>query len=194
MGEHTNSSANIFAARETWSLGAVQSESGCFRLTVSGGRTDDERNHACAIATGGFKTLDELLDLPYLNVLLRFVPLRSRHGCGGVVVVVGEVSGSGARLRKIVRGGAAKSWPSRGGVCSEGAAMRKQKPRWRSWGRRRCEEAQPGTSTRRLNLFVVGCDAVDFATLAAFTARLHGHVSQSSARCEPRHRTAVVAG
>lgn len=31
-------------------------------------RTDDEGNHGCAIATGSLKTLDELLDLPYLNL------------------------------------------------------------------------------------------------------------------------------
>jgi hypothetical protein len=31
-------------------------------------RTDDERDHAGAVAASGLKTLDELLDLPYLNL------------------------------------------------------------------------------------------------------------------------------
>ena len=35
------------------------------------GRTNDEGNHGSSIATSGFKTLDQLLDLPDLNVLLR---------------------------------------------------------------------------------------------------------------------------
>lgn len=33
--------------------------------------TNNEGNHRSSIATGGFKTLDQLLDLPNLNVLLR---------------------------------------------------------------------------------------------------------------------------
>ena len=31
-------------------------------------RTDDERDHGGTVATGGLKTLDELLDLPYLDL------------------------------------------------------------------------------------------------------------------------------
>lgn len=76
----TYSSANILATWETWDLGAVWCES-VFRFFAQAGgspgsdqaegrrrRTDDEGNHGCAIATGSFKTLDELLDLPDLNL------------------------------------------------------------------------------------------------------------------------------
>lgn len=42
-------------------------------------RTDDERDHAGAVATGGLEALDELLDLPYLDVLLGVVRLRGTH-------------------------------------------------------------------------------------------------------------------
>lgn len=47
-------------------------------------RTDNERNHGCAITAGGFEAFDQLLDLPDLDVLLRIVGLRllGRHGCG----------------------------------------------------------------------------------------------------------------
>jgi hypothetical protein len=38
---------------------------------MRGGRTDNEGNHRSSITTSGFKTLDQLLDLPDLNVLLR---------------------------------------------------------------------------------------------------------------------------
>jgi hypothetical protein len=46
--------------------------------------TDDERDHGCAIAAGSFKTLDQLLDLPDLDVLLGVVGLLllRRHGRG----------------------------------------------------------------------------------------------------------------
>ena len=36
---------------------------------------DDERNHGGSISSGGFKTPDQLLDLPYFNILLRVVRL-----------------------------------------------------------------------------------------------------------------------
>ena len=41
--------------------------------------TDDQGNHGGSIAAGGFKTLYQLLNLPYLNVLLGFVGLRRAH-------------------------------------------------------------------------------------------------------------------
>ena len=89
-GRHTNSSANILAAREIWSLGAVHGESGP-RFRVWGlvwtraAHTDDEGNHGCAISTGGFEALDQLFDFPDLDVLLGLVGLRllGRHGRGG---------------------------------------------------------------------------------------------------------------
>jgi hypothetical protein len=81
----TNSSASILAAREIWSLGAGQVSAG---LVAGGGRreggsrTDDEGNHACAIAPGGFEAFDELLDLPDFDVLLSLVGLRLFGGHG----------------------------------------------------------------------------------------------------------------
>lgn len=48
--------------------------------------TDNERNHGCAVTTRLFKALDQLLDLPYFNVLLGFVRLRVTHDGGGLVV------------------------------------------------------------------------------------------------------------
>jgi len=50
-------------------------------------RTDDERNHGGSISTSGFKTLDELLDLPYFDVLLGLVRLLLFTHVGGAVVV-----------------------------------------------------------------------------------------------------------
>lgn len=47
------------------------------------GRTDDERNHGGSIASSGLKALDQLLHLPYLNVLFRFVRLCRAHGGRG---------------------------------------------------------------------------------------------------------------
>ena len=91
--QRTNSSANILAARETWSLGAVRGQSAAASWTGAQTRhTNNERNHGGAIAAGGFKTLDQLLDLPDLDVLLGLVGLLvlpGRHGRGGVVRVCG---------------------------------------------------------------------------------------------------------
>jgi hypothetical protein len=88
-------------------------------------RTDDEGNHGCAIATGGFEALDELLDLPDLNVLLRIVGLRllGRHGRGGVwwcgrggggqenlSMGVGEGRARGGAREQPTVGGASIAW------------------------------------------------------------------------------------
>jgi hypothetical protein len=88
-------------------------------------RTDDEGNHGCAIATGGFEALDELLDLPDLNVLLRIVGLRllGRHGRGGVwwcgrggggqeILSMGEGAGVGEERAR----GGAREQPTVGGA------------------------------------------------------------------------------
>lgn len=48
-------------------------------MTGLGQRTDNERNHGGSISTSGFKTLDQLLDLPDLDILLSFVRRRSAH-------------------------------------------------------------------------------------------------------------------
>ena len=49
----------------------------------SAARTDDEGNHAGAISAGGLETLDELLDFPNLNVLLRLTLIWcGTHACG----------------------------------------------------------------------------------------------------------------
>jgi hypothetical protein len=52
-----------------------------------GGRTDDERNHGSSVTTGLCQALDELLDLPHLNVLLGLVGLLLFTHVGGVCVV-----------------------------------------------------------------------------------------------------------
>lgn len=41
--------------------------------------TDDKGDHGCSISSGLLKPLDELLHLPYLDVLLRLVGLWSAH-------------------------------------------------------------------------------------------------------------------
>lgn len=41
--------------------------------------TDDKRDHGCSISSSLLKPLDELLHLPYLNVLLRLVGLWGAH-------------------------------------------------------------------------------------------------------------------
>lgn len=45
----------------------------------AGRRTDDERNHGRSISSSGFEALDQLLHLPYLNVLLGVVGLDRAH-------------------------------------------------------------------------------------------------------------------
>jgi hypothetical protein len=45
--------------------------------------TNNERDHGGTISAGGFKTLDELLDLPDLNVLLGFTALSLLLGTHG---------------------------------------------------------------------------------------------------------------
>lgn len=87
-----------------------------------GSRTDDERNHACAIATGGFEAFDQLLDLPDLNVLLRIVGLRllGRHGGGWWWTSVGRQE-AGGELR---RGALRDFLDQRGARCDEGCSRR----------------------------------------------------------------------
>lgn len=46
-------------------------------------RTDNERNHGGTISAGRFKTLDQLLNLPDLNVLLGFTALSLLLGTHG---------------------------------------------------------------------------------------------------------------
>ena len=41
--------------------------------------TDDEGDHGCSISSGLLKPLNELLHLPYLDVLLRLVGLWGAH-------------------------------------------------------------------------------------------------------------------
>lgn len=42
-------------------------------------RTDDEGNHRGSVSPCSLEALDQLLHLPYLNVLLRLVRLRGAH-------------------------------------------------------------------------------------------------------------------
>jgi hypothetical protein len=50
---------------------------------AGGARTDDQGNHAGAIAAGGLKPLDQLLHLPYLNLssILSVTIAGQSHGC-----------------------------------------------------------------------------------------------------------------
>jgi hypothetical protein len=83
FSQHLCSARNLILGRCTWLVGGALSG-------VQVSRTDNERNHGGSISTGGFETLDQLLDLPDLNVLLRLIGLLvlpGRHGRGGVVDV-----------------------------------------------------------------------------------------------------------
>ena len=79
----TNSSANIFAALEIWSLGAAKKirelEGILATSRLDGRRTNDKRDHGGSVSSSGLKPLDEFLHLPYLDVLLRFVRLSRAH-------------------------------------------------------------------------------------------------------------------
>lgn len=46
----------------------------------SGKHTNDQRNHGGSVSSGGFEPLNELLNLPYFNILFRLVGLRCAHG------------------------------------------------------------------------------------------------------------------
>ena len=46
--------------------------------------TNDQGNHRGAVAASHLEALDQFLDFPDLDVLLRFVGLRSGHGGGGL--------------------------------------------------------------------------------------------------------------
>ena len=41
--------------------------------------TDDKRNHRGAISSGGLQTLDQFFNLPYFDILLRFIRLGRAH-------------------------------------------------------------------------------------------------------------------
>lgn len=55
--------------------------------------TNDERNHRRPVAPSGFQALDQLLHLPYLDILLRVVLLllrRAHDGRGEVIFNQGK--------------------------------------------------------------------------------------------------------
>lgn len=79
----TYSSANIFAARETWSFGAVFHIRRDPDTTATTILTNNEGNHGCPISSSGFQAFDQLLHLPDLNVLLGFICLGVTH-FGGI--------------------------------------------------------------------------------------------------------------
>lgn len=68
-------------------IGAKQPRLAAYDKIIGMQRTNDQRNHACAIATGGLEPLDELLDLPYLDLKegasASMRDIQARHG--GVV-------------------------------------------------------------------------------------------------------------
>lgn len=53
-------------------------------------RTDNQRNHGCPVSAGGLEALDQLLHLPYLDVLLRIVRLRRTHDGRRMGATAGE--------------------------------------------------------------------------------------------------------
>lgn len=67
---------------------------GCSANLILGG--DNERNHRGSISTSGFKTLDQLLDLPDLDILLSFVRRRGAHLGEATVDQGGKVIGGPA--------------------------------------------------------------------------------------------------
>ncbi len=81
FSQHLGGAGNLILGRCTWSV--------CGSFTgMQGSHTDDEGNHGCAISASGFEALDQLLNLPDLNVLLSLIGLLvlpGRHGRGGVV-------------------------------------------------------------------------------------------------------------
>ena len=77
--EHTYSSANIFAARETWSFGAAKFTSVDIRHRLATSLTDDQGDHGGSIPPSRFQALDQFLHLPDLDILLRLVGLGVAH-------------------------------------------------------------------------------------------------------------------
>ena len=109
--KRTNSSANILAARETWSLGAVTHRLSATVLILftfppwSERRlADNERDHGGSIASCLFQAFDEFLHFPYFNVLLGLVGLWGAH-CKrrprGSSVESQVIFGSGMLLRVV---------------------------------------------------------------------------------------------
>ena len=76
---HTYSSANILAARETWSFGAVNIALVRLQTNNISTLTDNQGNHRGSISSSGFQALDQFLHLPNLDVLLRLVGLSITH-------------------------------------------------------------------------------------------------------------------
>lgn len=60
---------------DPWALNAIVSGGDFARTLGTSRRTNDEGNHGGSISAGGFKTLDQLLHLPDLDVLLGIVRL-----------------------------------------------------------------------------------------------------------------------
>ena len=56
----------------------VKSQYSCISLQ-KGKPTNDQRYHRCSIAPSSFKSFDQLLHLPYLNILLRLVSWLTAH-------------------------------------------------------------------------------------------------------------------
>ena len=78
-GERTYSSANILAARETWSFGAADAVRHLPAQKMAMGLTNDQRNHGGSISSSRFQAFDQFLHLPDLDILLRLVGLGVAH-------------------------------------------------------------------------------------------------------------------
>ena len=71
-GQRTYSSANILAARDTWSLGATNVvRRAHIRTNMRTVRTNDQGYHRGSIPSCRFQTFDQFLHFPDLDVLLR---------------------------------------------------------------------------------------------------------------------------
>lgn len=60
---------------DLWELDAVRNLS----LSECRRHTNNQRNHGGSVSSGCFEALDELLNLPYFDVLFRLVGLRCAH-------------------------------------------------------------------------------------------------------------------
>ena len=70
FSQHLGGARNLILGGYCDPVSTTQNNTIPFPFPADKGRlTDDERNHARAIAAGSLKPLDELLDLPYLNLV-----------------------------------------------------------------------------------------------------------------------------
>jgi hypothetical protein len=96
------------------------------------GRTDNERNHGCSISSGGLKTLDELLDLPDLNLFIGLlVSVHVHDGKNARSCAGAGQRGASREPREGHRQWRGKKNASERHATGEGSNVRSSRPRWR---------------------------------------------------------------